>query len=58
MSGVSGRIALLALLWGSLSALVVPVPAAAGPAGPGRVRFRLKQPCPDFMTFYGTRART
>jgi peptide/nickel transport system substrate-binding protein len=23
---------------------------------PGRVRFRLKQPWPDFMTFYGTRA--
>src|SRR5215475_326557 len=22
---------------------------------PGRVRFRLKQPWPDFMTFYGTR---
>src|SRR5213594_3153230 len=23
---------------------------------PGRIRFRLKQPWPDFMTFYGTRA--
>ena len=30
--------------------------AAVEVADPGRVRFRLKQPWPDFMTFYGTRA--
>jgi peptide/nickel transport system substrate-binding protein len=30
--------------------------AAVETADPGRVRFRLKQPWPDFMTFYGTRA--
>ena len=29
--------------------------AAVEIADPGRVRFRLKQPWPDFMTFYGTR---
>src|SRR6185503_10352674 len=33
MSRVSRRIARLALLWGSLTALVVPAPAAAGPEG-------------------------
>ncbi len=30
--------------------------AAVETPDPGRVRFRLKQPWPDFMTFYGTRA--
>jgi peptide/nickel transport system substrate-binding protein len=30
--------------------------AAIETPGPGRVRFRLKQPWPDFMTFYGTPA--
>ena len=29
--------------------------AAVETPDPGRVRFRLKQPWPDFMTFYGTR---
>ena len=29
--------------------------AAIETSDPGRVRFRLKQPWPDFMTFYGTR---
>jgi peptide/nickel transport system substrate-binding protein len=29
--------------------------AAVEIADPGRVRFRLRQPWPDFMTFYGTR---
>ena len=30
--------------------------AAVEAPDPGRVRFRLKQPWPDFMTFYGTPA--
>ena len=30
--------------------------AAVETPDPGRVRFRLRQPWPDFMTFYGTRA--
>src|SRR5262249_5505449 len=30
--------------------------AAVETPDPGRVRFRLKKPWPDFMTFYGTRA--
>jgi peptide/nickel transport system substrate-binding protein len=30
--------------------------AAVETPDPARVRFRLKQPWPDFMTFYGTRA--
>jgi peptide/nickel transport system substrate-binding protein len=30
--------------------------AAVETPDPGRVRFRLKQPWPDFLTFYGTRA--
>jgi peptide/nickel transport system substrate-binding protein len=30
--------------------------AAVETPDPGRIRFRLKQPWPDFLTFYGTRA--